>query len=74
VLLLTFHNGGSGQCNPSYAALQERTGYCRATIAKALQILEAMKVLTITRRLVRVRDVSVVLWCGPDQTSMASVS
>lgn len=56
VLLLRFHNGGSGHCYPSYDAIKAATGFCRATIAKALGILERIGVLKITRRLVRARD------------------
>jgi Helix-turn-helix domain len=56
VLMFRFHNNGSGACFPSYNSLQAATGFCRATIAKALKILEALKVLKVTRRLIRVRD------------------
>ena len=58
VLLLRFHNAGSGHCYPSYDALQRATGFCRATIAKALAILERLGVLKIMRRLVRTYDAS----------------
>lgn len=51
-LLLKFH-GKSGQCFPSYDALQAVTGLCRQSIARAIANLEAAKVLTVTRRLVR---------------------
>jgi len=63
VLLLRFHNAGSGHCFPSYEALQKATGFCRATIAKSLRILEAVGVLKITRRLLRVRDGAGRLHC-----------
>lgn len=55
-LALRFLNRKSGLCFPSYSALQKATGFCRATIAKALQALEAVGVLIVTRRMVRVRD------------------
>jgi hypothetical protein len=58
VLLNGFHNAGSGRCCPSYEAIRKRTGFCRATIAKALAGLEKLGVLVITRRLVRVRSPS----------------
>jgi hypothetical protein len=55
-LVLRFLNRKSGLCFPSYRALQDATGFCRQTIAKALRALEAVGVLIVTRRLVRVRD------------------
>jgi len=54
-LLLLFQNAKSGLCCPSYTALQCATGLCRQAIADALFRLEATKLLTITRRLVRER-------------------
>lgn len=53
-LLLRFHNAGNGRCCPSYDALQGATGFCRETIARAIERLEAAGVLVVTRRLVRV--------------------
>lgn len=58
VLLLRFHNAGSGHCYPSYDAIQRATGFCRATIAKALAILERIGILKVTRRLIRTYDAS----------------
>lgn len=55
-LVMRFLNRKSGLCFPSYQALQDATGFCRQTIAKALRTLEAVGVLSVTRRLVRVRD------------------
>ena len=55
-LLLQHHNRETGICNPSYATLQRRTGLCRASIAAALQRLEAIGVLGRIQRLVRVVD------------------
>lgn len=51
-LLLRFH-GKQGHCFPSYDALQDVTGLCRASIATALARLESAGVVKITRRLVR---------------------
>jgi len=52
-LLLRFTHKKTGVCFPSYDALQEATGYCRQTIATALQKLERAGVVTIVRRLKR---------------------
>lgn len=52
-LLLRFHNAGNGRCCPSYQSMQEATGFCRQTIARAISRLEAVGVLVVTRRLVR---------------------
>jgi hypothetical protein len=54
-LLFRFH-GASGACFPSYDAIQHVTGLCRQSIARAVANLEAAKVLTVTRRLVRFVD------------------
>jgi hypothetical protein len=54
---LLFHFHGNGRaCFPSYEALQRATGLCRQSIANAVANLEAAKVLTVTRRLVRYVD------------------
>lgn len=53
-LLMRFHNRKTGLCYPSYSAIQEATGLCRQSIARALANLESARVLRITRRLVRV--------------------
>ncbi len=53
-LLLRFHNRKTGLCYPSYSAIQEATGLCRQSIARALDRLERAGVLRITRRLVRI--------------------
>lgn len=52
-LLLRFHNAGNGRCCPSYDAIQKETGFCRQTVATALERLESVGVLVVTRRLVR---------------------
>jgi hypothetical protein len=52
-LLLDFCNIPTGQCCPSYHAIREKTGFCTATIAGALQYLEVSGLLRITRRLIR---------------------
>lgn len=56
-LLLRFHNASTGLCCPSLDTLQAATGLCRQTIITALRRLEAVGVLVITRRIVR-------LWQG----------
>src|SRR5262245_19697351 len=40
-----------GRCDPSYDAIQKRTGFCRQTIAKGLKALASCRLITITRRL-----------------------
>jgi hypothetical protein len=52
-LLFVFCAVPSGRCDPSYAAIREKTGYCKNTIAGALARLEASGLLRITRRIVR---------------------
>ena len=52
-LLFTFCAVPTGRCCPSYEAIRKATGYCVATIAGALQRLEASGYLRITRRIVR---------------------
>jgi hypothetical protein len=54
-LLMGFHNCGSGRCFPSYDRIQEATGCCRQTVANALAALEAVGLLIVCNRLVRVR-------------------
>jgi hypothetical protein len=54
-LMLGFLNHRSGLCCPSYAALQEKTGLCRASIAHGLARLERAGIVQIVRRLVRQR-------------------
>jgi hypothetical protein len=54
-LLKHFYNyQNGGQCDPSYDAIQRVTGFCRQTIADALKALEACRIITVARRLVRV--------------------
>jgi hypothetical protein len=52
-LLFDFCAVPTGRCCPSYEALRERTGFCFATIAGALQRLELSGLVTIVRRLIR---------------------
>jgi len=61
-LLLHFSDRKSGACFPSYRAIQDRTGYCRQTIAAAIKRLERIGVLKIVRRLVR-RTIDGVVRC-----------
>lgn len=53
-LLYTFHNAATGRTDPSYDRLQEVTGYCRATIAKAIAALERAGIIRVIRRMIRV--------------------
>jgi hypothetical protein len=59
-LLWGFHNAHTGACFPSYAAIAERAGCARSTVAEALRVLEWAGVLSwqhrITRAVVRQRD------------------
>jgi hypothetical protein len=52
-LLFQFHNTTTGQCDPSYTAIQARTGLCRGAVADALQRLEIAGVIQVIRRIVR---------------------
>jgi len=52
-LLMGFHNAKTGRCFPSYTALQEAAGCCRATVAA--YPLEAAGLLSVCNRLQRVR-------------------
>jgi hypothetical protein len=54
-LLMEFHNAGSGRCFPSYKRIQEAVGCSKATVAAALRALEAVGLLGVCNRLVRVR-------------------
>jgi Helix-turn-helix domain len=54
-LLMGFHNGGTGRCFPSYDALAEAAGCCRASVAPALRALEECGLMTVWNRLLRVR-------------------
>jgi hypothetical protein len=54
-LLMRFHNGQSGRCFPSYDAISEAAGCCRASVAPSLQALEAAGLLGVCNRLMRVR-------------------
>lgn len=55
-LLLKFHSLKDGRCYPTYSALQQATGLCRQSVARAIAILESLGLLIVTRRLVRVLD------------------
>ena len=55
-LLFGFLNANSGRCDPSYDALMKRTGLARGSIAKAIDLLEAAGLLTVTRRMMRFKD------------------
>jgi hypothetical protein len=53
-LLFGFMNLSTGRCDPSYSELEDRTGYCRDTIANCIKALESSGLLLVTRRMVRV--------------------
>lgn len=55
-LLWQFHNSRSGICFPSYAAIAERAGCARSTVAAALKALEFAGVLTWQNRITRIRE------------------
>ena len=55
-LLFGFLNANSGRCDPSYDALQKKTSLCRGSIAKAIDLLEAAGLVTVTRRMMRFKD------------------
>jgi DNA-binding MarR family transcriptional regulator len=54
-LLWSFHNQHTGRCFPSYESLAEKAQVSRATVARAIDALEAAGVLTWANRLVRQR-------------------
>jgi helix-turn-helix protein len=55
-LLWGFHNAASGRCFPSYEAISERAGCCRASVYNAIRALEQAGVLTWVHRIKRVRE------------------
>ena len=54
-LLYVYHGANSGRCDPSYDTLQKRTGFCRATLARAIAMIEASGLVRVTRRMIRKR-------------------
>ena len=54
-LLWGFHNAHTGRCFPSYERLAEAAKVDRATVARAIKLLEAARVLSWENRLVRER-------------------
>jgi hypothetical protein len=54
-LMFGFLNHKTGLCCPGYAAMQAKTGLCRASIANGLARLERTGIVQIVRRLVRQR-------------------
>jgi hypothetical protein len=55
-LLFRFLNAGSGRCDPSYDTLQKLTGHCRQSISTAIDRLESSGLVTVTRRMVRLKE------------------
>lgn len=57
VLYAIFNFGRStGFCFPSYDAIADQAGVARATVARAIRVLEAHGILTWTQRLTRAGD------------------
>ena len=54
-LLWGFHNAHTGRCFPSYERLAEVAEVDRATVARAIKVLEAARVISWENRLVRQR-------------------
>lgn len=54
--LLFDYMGATGRCDPSYAALRARLGYCRQTIATALERLAAANLVKVERRMSKFRN------------------
>jgi DNA-binding transcriptional regulator YhcF (GntR family) len=52
-LLWGFHNAHTGRCFPSYERIAEAAEVSRATVARAIEALEAAGVLTWDNRLIR---------------------
>ena len=55
-LLWTFHNAQDGRTFPSYDAIAKAAACARSHIAGALRRLEAVGLVTVTNRLVRIRE------------------
>jgi hypothetical protein len=54
-LLWNFHNAATGRCFPSYERIAEAARVNRATVARAIEALEAADVMTWENRLIRQR-------------------
>lgn len=50
IMLADFHNGESGQCNPSISAICEKTGASRSTVKRALENLSQQGYIVIKSR------------------------
>jgi hypothetical protein len=55
-LLYGFHNSKDGRCFPSYEAIAKRANCARSTVYEAIQLLEAIGILTWVNRIVKVRE------------------
>lgn len=71
-ILLSFV-GKDGACYPAIATLCQRTGFCRATVVAAIRRLEAAKLVTKTRRIVRRQVQRVNGWTGLVETIVTTV-
>jgi DNA-binding transcriptional regulator YhcF (GntR family) len=49
-LLRRFYSYATGECSPSYNAIAEAAGCCRATVAAKLRILKQLGVVETIRR------------------------
>lgn len=61
-LLWGFHNGQSGACFPSLAAIAAKAECNRATVVAAIKALEFAGVLIVQNRIVRIREQCVDLF------------
>jgi hypothetical protein len=71
--LLGFANKATGLCYPSYFALQLATGLSRGGIRAALRRLETAGIISVTRRLKRVRVVRVSPLTGQPEEIITTV-
>lgn len=55
-LIFDFLNYGSGRLDPSYAAIAQKTGLGRSTVAEALKRLKELRIINWVRRCFEYRD------------------
>jgi hypothetical protein len=66
-------NHRSGLCCPSYRALQDKSGLCRASIANGLARPERAGIVQIVRRIVRTRVNRISPITGEPESSVGTV-
>ncbi len=54
-LLYDFLNWQDGRCYPSYQRLAKTAGVARSTVAEAIKVIEALGVMRVVNRIIRVR-------------------